>query len=205
MVAVIACLLAVAAVAFVLYVAYDTQTSRVSDLERAYSAQQNRVNALEKTDKRILSDHATIGKEFADTSAQLRQVRRLVTPSGRRLPGKLAALAPFARAGFLTPRALPGRLASSNAAVIPYRDGYRLTWQAGVSLFASKQRDAALRVLLAEAPKSARASVRLGPRRVTRVNASVVMYAWTERGRSYTIVASRRLARPAAALIRTLG
>jgi hypothetical protein len=202
--AVCAFVLALVAVGVIAYLAYDTQTSRVAELEEATESQSRRVAELEATDEEIVEDHVQIGEAFAGASQQLRRVAGIVTGRSVRLPPRLTSLQRFRRLGFLTPRSLPGSLAAGRRTIARYRDGYRVTWPNGVSLFASSTRDVALRALISESSPRARSAALVGRRAVTRIDGPLVIYAWRDRGRSYTVLAPRPLDSLARALIRRL-
>ncbi len=190
-----------AALAVAVAIAWQ-QSTRVEDLEDKQEAQSDRVVRVLRENRKITAEHQAIGAQLADAEKRLRAALQQARGRRARLPAKLEPLRPFVRRGFLAPRRLPNALARREVAIRRYRDGYALTWPGGLSFVASTRRAEPLRVLIAAAPRRDRRRLALGSRRVTRIRGPVSVYAWNERGRTYTLLASRRFHAVALALIR---
>jgi uncharacterized protein DUF4115 len=80
---------AISAGALGVFLAYDSQSSRVESLERAYLEQSSQVAQLERENKRILSDRETLRSAFATSSKQLQDLVRLVQEQAEQQQGSV--------------------------------------------------------------------------------------------------------------------
>lgn len=197
----VALLLALAAIIAFAFLFYTTDRRKVDELEQVVGSQSQRVENLEQTDKRILSEHGAIGEQFAEQTSDLRGVLRVLRPASARLPPRRSSLMRFEQRGFLVPKIFPRGLALRRANITPHRDGYGIAWPRSVSLFASTTRGQPLQLLIAQAGSANRRTITVGRRRVVEVRRSPLLFAWTTRGRRYTVLAPPRLRQAAVALV----
>jgi nitrogen fixation-related uncharacterized protein len=165
-----------------------------------YARQSERVDDLEAQNKSILSDHGTIGHQFAEQSKRFEQEAKKLERAMRSayargyragqetasLPPSLRSLGGLAAAGFLVPRRVP-----ANGAVKPTirqeLDGYTVRWRQ-LAVFASR-----LELLNNWTRQSLGKlqSERIGRHRVTRlVGPAGVIYAWRREAVTYAVIAA---------------
>lgn len=89
--AAVATVAALAAGALGVFLAYDSQSSRVESLERAYLEQSSQVAQLEQENERILSDRETLRSAFATSSKQVQDLVRLVQDQTKQQASVLGA------------------------------------------------------------------------------------------------------------------
>ena len=158
----------------------------------AYERDSDRVEQVAAENRSIAEEHAVLGAKFAEQTrklnAALAAARRAANPPRALLvPPKLRALEPYARNGFLVPRAIPAPLAREAVAVRGEPGGYTLRWRE-IALFASA-RDP-LTIWTRQAwPGTLRKLTAFGRTIHRLIGPSGVVYAWRARGRTYAIVA----------------
>jgi hypothetical protein len=91
--AAVATVAALAAGALGVYLAYDSQSSRVESLERAYLEQSSQVAQLERENRRIVADREALSTALAASSKHLADVVRLVRDEATRRASVLGATA----------------------------------------------------------------------------------------------------------------
>lgn len=165
-----------------------------------YARQSERVDDLEAQNETILSDHGTIGHQFAEQSKRFdqeaRKLERAVRSAYARgyragqetasLPPSLRSLGGLAAAGLLVPRRVP-----ANGAVKPTirqeLDGYTVRWRQ-LAVFASRLEP--LNNWTRQSLGQLRGE-KIGRHRVSRlVGPAGVIYAWRTEAVTYAVIAA---------------
>jgi len=169
-------------------------------LTAAYMRQSERVDQLESQNAQIVSDHETIGQQFANQSQQFKlEAKKLEQAvqsayargfrAGRQtadLPPSLRALSGLAAAGLLVPRQAP-RPIDGRPKLEKGLDGYVVRWPR-LAVFASRLEPVTNWTRQALGDPT---SEKIGPYRVSRViGPGGVIYAWRRTGVTYAVIAA---------------
>ena len=157
----------------------------------AYDRDSDRVEQVAAENRSIAEEHAALGAKFAEQTRKLNEAlaaaRRAANPPRAPVPPKLGALEPYARNGFLVPRAIPAPLSRQPVVVRGEPGGYTVRWRT-IALFASV-RDP-LTIWTRQAwPRTLRTFTAFGRRIHRLIGPSGVVYAWRSGSGTYAIVA----------------
>ncbi len=178
----------------------------------AYDEQTDRVEELEQRDRKIESDHVSIGAAFAQQSKELEDAVKAARgayssgfSAGRkaeRIPGAFSPLARYVGRDFLVPMRVARPLRGRKFAIQRQPHAYSIRWS-GLAFFASSRDTVA--TWTRQAWPGTQQRVRVAGRRVIRyVGPNGVVHVWHQRGRTYAAVSFRGTERWARLFIATL-